>query len=82
MNEKLLTWVRAQLTVARALELGASVFTLAGMFAGSTTTFGVLLYFVGTAWWFALSIQSKQWGLMPMNFGALFVLVHNLRGLA
>lgn len=77
-KELFAAWLRAQLTAERLLELGASVFTLYGMFYGSTTPLGICLYFIGTAIWFVLTFFTKQWGLMPLNFGALFVLFHNL----
>lgn len=73
-----LNTMKSYLTLALLLQVGASVFTLYGMFFGSTTPLGIALYFVGTAFWFALSFHSKLWGLMPLNLGALFVLFTNL----
>ena len=72
------TWLLMQFTTARWLEFGAGLFTLYGMFYGSTTPLGIVMYLVGTAFWFALTIFTKQWGLMPLNIGALFVLIHNV----
>lgn len=49
------------------LECAASLLTLAGIYFGSTTTLGAGLYLFSLVFWYALCIQRKMWGLMPLN---------------
>jgi len=60
------------------LELGASFFTLAGIYLGSTTADGAVCYLVSLAFWFWLTWAKELWGLMPLNVASLVVTFINL----
>ncbi len=65
-------------SVDLAIELVASVATLAGMWVGSTTAHGAELYLVGTAAWMAISWRKSLIGIWPLNIGAGVVSLMNL----
>ena len=50
-----------------AIELGATTFTIGGMYLGSTTVPGALSYLIGVTFWFVLCYRMKIWGVMPLN---------------
>lgn len=56
-----------RMTHQRALELSASVATLSGQYAGSTTVAGASCYAVATFLWVLLTMEGRLWGLMPLN---------------
>lgn len=60
------------------IELGASVFTLAGMFVGSTTTTGAFLYAVSLVFWYALVYRQKLHGIVPLNVASTVVVLLNI----
>jgi hypothetical protein len=62
----------------RSIELGAAVFTLAGMYIGSTTLWGALMYFVACVFWHALTYRTKMWGLIPLNAAAHVISMINI----
>lgn len=61
-----------------AIQLLASVATLAGMWVGSTTAHGAEFYLVGTAAWMAISWRKGLHGIWPLNIGATIVSLKNL----
>lgn len=61
-----------------AIELLASVATLAGAWLGSTTLHGVECYLVSTAAWCAISWRKSLRGIWPLNIGMLLVMLSNL----
>lgn len=61
-----------------AIELVASVTTLAGMKIGSTTLVGAEFYLVSTVAWCAISWRKDLRGIWPLNIGALLVAASNL----
>lgn len=60
------------------VELAASALTLAGIYAGSTTLPGAMCYAGGLVFWFALTVRSKVWGLMPLNIASTIVTALNV----
>ena len=60
------------------IETGASVLTLAGIAAGSTTVAGSCLYLASLVFWFWISFRKQLWGLMPLNVATLAISVFNL----
>lgn len=62
-----------------AIEILASVSTLAGMWLGSTTLHGAECYLVAGIAWCAISWRKGLHGIWPLNIGALVVTVINLR---
>ena len=60
------------------LELGASLFTLAGIYLGSTTTHGAGCYLISLVFWFWLTWARNLWGLMPLNVASLAITILNL----
>lgn len=65
------------MTGARKLEYLASITTLLGMYVGSTTKVGVLLYIPSTIVWWWLMVKGRLWGLLPLNAGGLVVITLN-----
>ncbi len=66
------------LTLKFFIELGASVFTLAGIYVGSTTTLGAIFYLVSLVFWFWLMYRVKLWGLAPLNIATAVIASYNL----
>lgn len=60
------------------IELAASVTTLAGIYLGSTTTRGAVVYLLAILIWYMLIYRQKLWGLIPMNVGANIIAVLNI----
>jgi hypothetical protein len=60
------------------IEFGASVFTVAGMYLGSTTLEGAACYAVSLAFWFWLMPLKRLWGLLPLNVASAIVTAINL----
>jgi hypothetical protein len=60
------------------IELLASVLTLAGIYAGSTTAAGAALYLVSLVFWYWLTVGKRMWGLMPLNLATTVVAATNL----
>jgi hypothetical protein len=65
-----------------ALEVLASVITLAGIVVGSTTRNGALLYLASNAVWWALVVRRRLWGIVPLNIGVLVAVIITLRAAA
>lgn len=61
-----------------AIELVASITTLAGMWVGSTTLHGAECYLVSTLAWCAISWRKSLRGIWPLNIGAAAVSLINL----
>lgn len=61
-----------------AIELVASVTTLAGMWIGSTTLHGGEFYLVSTIAWCAISWRKSLLGIWPLNICAMLVTGFNL----
>jgi len=61
-----------------ACELAASGLTLAGIYAGSTTIAGALLYLLSLVFWYAVTVKKRLWGLMPLNVATTFIVSLNL----
>ncbi len=55
------------------IELLASTLTLGGIYAGSTTALGALLYLISLIFWYWLTVGKRLWGLMPLNIATTFV---------
>ncbi len=62
----------------RAMELGASFTTMAGMWEGSTTVVGSLWYLAAGVLFIAVSFKRKLHGLQPLNFAAIAIETFNL----
>ena len=60
------------------VESGASAFTLAGIYVGSTTALGAMFYLISLIFWFWLMIRWKMWGLVPLNVATLGIVIYNL----
>lgn len=60
------------------VELAASVLTLAGIWIGSTSLLGASMYLASMVFWFALTINKRIWGLMPLNVASTVVTCINL----
>lgn len=60
------------------IELLASAFTLAGIYVGTTSLVGAALYLVALAFWFALCVGKRLWGIMPLNIASTIVSGMNL----
>jgi hypothetical protein len=60
------------------VESGASAFTLAGIYIGSTTALGAMFYLISLIFWFWLMIRWKMWGLVPLNVATLGIVIYNL----
>lgn len=60
------------------IELSASVFTLAGIYAGSTTLLGCLLYCLANGFWFVVIFGNRLWGLIPVTVGSTIIIGFNL----
>ena len=60
------------------IELFAALFTLAGMFIGSTSLIGALCYGASLFFWFPLMWRKRLWGLLPLNIATLGVCGLNL----
>lgn len=60
------------------IELAASLLTLGGIYAGSTTTLGASLYLASLVFWYALTWARGLWGLMPLNVATTVVSALNL----
>lgn len=69
-------WAAGHVTFT--VELAASVTTIAGMIAGSTTRPGAIWYLVSSAFWFAFIWRRKAWGLLPLTMAAAGVALGNL----
>ena len=63
-----------------AIEILASVSTLAGMKLGSTTLSGAECYLVSSVAWCAISWRKGLHGIWPLNIGALLVTLSNIWG--
>lgn len=61
-----------------AIEGAASVFTLAGIYLGSTTVHGALFYLASLPFWFGIMIGKQAWGLLPLNVFTLVTVMINL----
>jgi hypothetical protein len=61
-----------------AIELLASMLTLAGIYAGSTTAAGAALYLGSLVFWYWLTVGKRLWGLMPLNVATTVVASVNL----
>ena len=60
------------------IELQASIWTLAGMYIGSTTLAGASCYAVSRIFWFALMFRRRMWGLAPLNVATAIVAAVNI----
>ena len=60
------------------VELAASVFTLAGIYIGSTTALGAACYLVSLVFWWWLTVAKKLWGIVPLNAASTVVSAFNL----
>jgi hypothetical protein len=60
------------------VELGATIFTLAGMWVGSTTLPGALLYGISLFFWFYIGWAKQLWGIMPLNILTTVVVIRNI----
>lgn len=64
------------------VEMIASVTTITGIWYGSTTLLGALLYAAGVPFWYWLTVARKAWGLMPLNVLTTLAIARNLWTLA
>lgn len=62
----------------RLLEFAASILTIAGVAAGSTTYYGAILYLVSLVFWFWMMFKFRMWGLAPLNVVTLVVATWNV----
>lgn len=60
------------------VELLASVTTIAGIYVGSTTLAGAVLYLVSVVFWYWLTFGKRLWGLMPLNIAVTIVATINV----
>ena len=60
------------------LEILASVFTVSGIYLGSTTLPGACAYAVSLVFWFWVSYRKKLHGLLPLNVATTIVTIKNL----
>ena len=60
------------------IEIGASVWTLAGIAIGSTTAEGAGCYLVAMVFWFWIMFRKELWGLLPLNLATMVVSSVNL----
>jgi hypothetical protein len=65
------------MTSARAVELVASVFGLAGMAFGSTTPRGIACYAIAIPCLVYCVYRKELWGLLPLNLAQGVVIVFN-----
>lgn len=72
MNEKSQKWLNF------CLEICASIFTLVGIYLGSTTFNGAFCYIFSGFFWFALMHTKNLWGLLPLNVVAFIISWSNL----
>lgn len=61
-----------------AVELLASIFTLAGIFVGSTTFWGAVCYLISLVFWWWLVWLKKLWGIIPLNAASTAISTYNL----
>ena len=61
-----------------AIQLVASLGTLAGMWIGSTTLPGASCYLVATLAWMAISWRNNLHGIWPLNAGSLVISCINI----
>ena len=61
-----------------AIEIAASIFTLAGIYLGSTTIPGASMYLVSLVFWFWIMFRKALWGLLPLNVATWFLSLLNL----
>jgi hypothetical protein len=66
------------LTLKFFIELAASVFTLTGIYVGSTTTVGAICYLIALVFWFWMMYREKMWGLAPLNIATAVIASYNL----
>jgi hypothetical protein len=60
------------------VEIGASVFTLLGIYIGSTTALGAACYLVSLVFWWWLTAVKKLWGIVPLNAASTLLSLLNL----
>jgi hypothetical protein len=63
-----------------AIEILASVTTIAGMWEGSSTFIGASWYLASTLVWIWLMVERRLWGIAPLNALALGVELITLLG--
>jgi hypothetical protein len=61
-----------------AIEVLASVTTIAGMWEGSSTFIGASWYLASTLVWIWLMVERRLWGIAPLNLLALTIEVITL----
>lgn len=60
------------------IELAASLFTVGGIFLGTTTFLGAIVYGCSLAFWWVLTFRRAMWGLLPLQVSATGVTAWNL----
>lgn len=60
------------------IESGAGLFTLAGMYLGSTLLPGITCYVIAAFFWGWLVWLKRLWGLIPLQVGGGVVIAVNL----
>jgi hypothetical protein len=60
------------------IQTTAGSLTLAGMYVGSTTAAGAILYLLALVPWFAMIYRQRLWGIVPLNTASVFVAGLNL----
>lgn len=60
------------------VEAMASMSTLAGIWLGSTTAMGAMLYLISLIFWYLLTWRNRLWGLMPLNIATTLISALNL----
>ena len=67
------------MTVARAIEIVASLLGLAGMALGTTTLHGAVCYAIGIpCLMWCVVWKRKAYGLLPLNLAQMAVTIFNL----
>jgi hypothetical protein len=60
------------------VEVMASVLTLSGIFLGTTTLVGALVYLGSLVFWYIIAVGRRMWGLMPLNIATTIIACFNI----
>jgi hypothetical protein len=60
------------------LELGASLFTLTGIYIGSTTLIGAILYLISSGFWHVIAWSKGLHGIVPLNVATTVIALLNI----
>ena len=60
------------------IEMGASFFTVTGVWLGTTTLNGAIYYLIGCGFWIVIMVKNNLWGIAPLNVFATLATLYNL----